>query len=454
MSTTAYIPHTKKDIEEMLSSIGLKSLDELSKSIPNKLLLKEPLKIKDGLSEQALLNHLNELAAKNTEASKSKSFLGAGAYSHYTPALVDQLLLRSEFYTAYTPYQPEISQGTLQAIFEYQTMICQLTKMEVSNASLYDGGSAVAEAALMACRINKKHKVIISEALHPEYKQILRTYLAETDDSVVESPIDKKTGQSNIKALIDLIDDDTTCLIVQSPNFFGVIEDIEELGRVLHEKNVLLVQVVTEALSLAMLKPPGEMSVDIVVGEAQSFGAGLNFGGPHIGFLATRQKFLRNMPGRLCGETVDKNGKRAYCLTLSTREQHIRREKATSNICTNQGLIALAVTIYLSALGKNGLMDLARTNLSKANYLSKKLKSIMGVELAFKGPVFNEFTIDLGVKKVDSVLKRLQKKGILAGVKVDDFMDGFKNHLIVCATEMNSKRDMDDFVAELKRIYS
>ncbi|MEK7842430.1 MAG: aminomethyl-transferring glycine dehydrogenase subunit GcvPA, partial [Deltaproteobacteria bacterium] len=411
----SYIPHTEKDVQEMLKVIGAESVEDLFKAIPDNLRVKKPLNLPAPLSEQELIQEMTTLSRKNATVEEYVSFLGAGAYNHYIPSIVNHLISRSEFYTAYTPYQPEISQGTLQAIFEYQTLICQLTGMDVSNASMYDGASATAEAVLMARRINNRSKVILSAAIHPEYREVINTYLSGNRDNIKEVFYCTETGRTLPEAIEKLLDKDTSSVVIQQPNFFGSIEDIKAIAEVVHKNNSILIIAITEPISLGLLKPPGELGADIVIGEGQAFGNGLNFGGPYLGFFATLEKYLRQMPGRLVGETVDKRGKSGYVLTMAAREQHIRREKATSNICTNEGLCALAAAVYLTALGKNGLMELARLNLSKAEYLKNGLANIKGIKPAFTAPTFNEFVIEME-KEPDAVLKTLLKKGVIAGL--------------------------------------
>jgi glycine dehydrogenase subunit 1 len=359
----SYLAHTSGEIEQMLERIGASSLEELFDSIPAALRRRAELKLPPALAERGLLDHLGALAARNLSAATVTSFLGGGAYHHYIPSAVEALSSRSEFLTAYTPYQGEVSQGTLQAIFEFQTLICQLTGLEVANASLYDGASAVAEAALMAMRISRRRKIRVSRALHPSYVQVLRTYTQGLDAEIewLELAADGRTAASQSDA-------GTACVIVQSPNFFGCVEDLEPFAEAAHAAGALLVSVTNEALALALLRDPGSAGADIACGEAQSFGVPLGFGGPHVGFMAARQKHVRQLPGRLIGETVDTSGERAFVMTLTTREQHIRRERATSNICTNQGLMALRATIYLALLGRRGLRKLAEINLALAGY--------------------------------------------------------------------------------------
>ncbi len=429
----------------MLGVLGVGSIEELLGAFPPELRLKEGLRLPRGLSEQELAGLLERRSRKNTSVKEVISFLGAGAYHHYIPSVVEHLLSRSEFYTSYTPYQPEISQGTLQAIFEYQTLICQLTSMDVANASLYDGASAVAEAVLMARRITKRSRVLLSSALHPEYRETVATYLRTTPDDIKEVPFCTETGATLPEAVEEASTGEPACLVVQHPNFFGSLENLKTLSEVIHSKGGLLIVAISEPISLGMLKPPGELGADIVVGEGQSFGNSLNFGGPYLGFMATKERFLRQMPGRLVGETVDKNGRRAFCLTLATREQHIRRHKATSNICTNQGLCALAAAVYLSALGRRGFMELARLNFSKAGYLEMGLLGIKGVVRAFSAPFFNEFVLKVPAD-AGTVLKKLLERGIIGGLNLKKFHPSLTSHILITVTEMNTKEDMDRFI--------
>lgn len=447
----SYIPHTEKDIQEMLKVIGVEFVENLFKTIPDNLRIKKPLNLPTPLSEQELIQEMTTLSKKNATVEEYVSFLGAGSYNHYIPSVVNHLISRSEFYTAYTPYQPEISQGTLQAIFEYQTLICQLTGMEIANASMYDGASATAEAVLMARRINNRSKVILSSAIHPEYREVVNTYLSRNGDNIKEVFYCTETGRTLPEAIGKLLDKDTSCVVIQQPNFFGSIEDIKAISEVVHKNNSILIVAITEPISLGLLKPPAELGTDIVVGEGQAFGNGLNFGGPYLGFFATSEKYLRQMPGRLVGQTADKNGKRGYVLTMATREQHIRREKATSNICTNEGLCALSAAIYLTALGKNGLMEIARLNLSKAQYLKNKLKDIKCIKSAFTAPTFNEFVIEVE-KEPDAMLKTLLKKGMIAGLPLKRIYSELSKHILICITEMNTKGQMDELVERLGKI--
>ncbi len=444
-----YIPHTDKDISVILKAIGVSSLDDILGSLPAALRVKGPLNLPEGLSEQELKSLLRGLSGKNSTVEEYSSFLGAGAYNHYIPSVVASLISRSEFYTSYTPYQPELAQGTLQAIFEYQTLVCQLTAMDVSNASLYDGASATAEAVLMARRITGRHGVVLSSALHPEYRDTVKTYLKGTEDHISEVMYCTEEGRTLPGALEGAINDNTACVVVQHPNFFGSLEDVGALARIIHEKKGLLIVVTNEAVSLGLLKPPGELGADIAVGDNQSFGNPLSYGGPHLGFMATKTEYIRQMPGRLVGQTVDKNGQTAFCLTFATREQHIRRERATSNICTNHGLCALAASIHMVSLGSKGLKTLALLNLSKAEYLKERLSSA-GVRPAFTSQTFNEFTVKVE-KDPDSILKSLLKKRIMGGLSLKKFHPELSSHLLVAATELNSREEIDRFAEEIAK---
>ena len=429
----------------MLAAVGLESAEELFRSIPADVQLARPLKITEPLAEPEVIAAMEAMAAKNGGAVKP-SFLGGGVYSHYSPTIVDHLIQRSEFFTSYTPYQPEISQGTLQYIFEFQTLICQLTGMEVANASMYDGSTSMAEAYLMAQRVTRRNKIVVVTSVHPEYRQVAATYTQNGDAEIVEVAFDEKTGQLND---LSALDDTTAALVVQSPNFFGCVEDLKSLSDAAHAVGALLVVVVTEAISFGLLKSPGAWGADIVVGEGQSFGVPMSFGGPHVGLFATQEKFVRQMPGRLCGIAYDKNGNRGFVLTLSTREQHIRREKATSNICTNQGLIALAATIYMEAMGKKGLQEVAVQNAQKAAYAAKQISEIDGYSLPFSAPRFNEFVVR-GPRPAVEILERIRtEKGIVGGLALSKYFDGHDNDFLVCVTEMNSKQQIHDLAAVL-----
>ncbi len=442
-----YIPHTAEDVREMLSAIGVDSLDRLFDEIPAALRLQRPLDLPAPLAESELLREFSSLAAANATAADHAIFLGGGAYNHFIPAVVDHLVSRSEFYTAYTPYQPEISQGTLQAVFEYQTLICQLTGMEVANASMYDGASACAEAVLMAVRATRRHRILLSRAVHPEYRQTVATYCRYLEVELVEIPCDE-TGRTDREALAHELDAGTAAVIAGYPNFFGVIEDLGSLAAAAHGAGARLVAVVQEPIALGLLKSPGELGADIVVGEGQSFGIPLAYGGPYLGFFAARQKDVRAMPGRLVGETVDLEGRRGFVLTLATREQHIRREKATSNICSNEGLCALMATIYLSLLGKQGIREVAKLNLAKTAYAREKIAALKGFSLPFAGNVFNEFVVE-APEEAGALLGRLEKQGILGGIPLGSWFEEMPNRFLVCVTEQNTREQIDALVAAL-----
>ncbi len=437
-----YIPNTEGDCREMLESVGVSSVEELFADIPSRLRLRRPLRLPPALSESDLLRHLRELAEQNAHVDAYSSFLGAGAYHHFVPAAVSHLVFRGEFYTAYTPYQPEISQGTLQAIYEYQTLICQLTGMEVANASLYEGASATAEAVLMAHRVTERSEVVLSRAVHPEYRQVLATYTRTLGLVLREIPWDE-TGATDREALTASLSGKTACVVLQSPNFFGVVEDGEPVAAAAHAVGALAVAVVTEPVALGLLKPPGEWGADIVCGEGQAFGNPLNFGGPYLGLFATRERFLRSMPGRIVGETEDGQGRRGYVLTLSTREQHIRREKATSNICTNEGLCALTATVFAALLGKSGLRELAVTNLQKAAFARARLAHVRGVSLRFSGPTFNECVVRLARRRPRDVLASLLKKKILGGLDLGRFYPELDDCLLIAVTEQNRREEIE-----------
>jgi len=442
-----YIPNSPEERKEMLQEIGLGTAEELFDSIPQDLLLNRPLNTPAALSEIELLDRFEQMGARNTGARRT-SFMGGGAYSHYIPTIVDHILSRSEFFTAYTPYQPEISQGTLQTIFEFQTLVCQLTGMEVANASMYDGSTALAEAVLMAERVTKRSKVVASSAAHPQYLEVVRTYVQHAGIHLELAPFDEQTGQS-WKSLATAIDDQTAALVVQSPNFFGCVEDLSALADAAHAKGALLVVAITEAMSLGLLKSPGACGADIVVAEGQSFGVPLSFGGPYVGLFATREKYARQIPGRLVGEAYDKQGRRGFVLTLATREQHIRREKATSNICTNEGLIALAATVYLETMGRRGIQEVAHQCAQKAAYARKAISRLDGYSLPFTGACFNEFVVR-GPKKAVELLSRLGKeKGIDGGIALSRFMSDRPHDFLVCVTEVNSREQIDALVEGL-----
>jgi len=442
-----YLPLTAEDRRAMLAKIGVDNVDALFRDVPRDAMA--PLSafdLPDAQGEMEVERFLSRLAAKNIAAGSAPTFLGAGAYKHHVPAAVDHLIQRSEFLTSYTPYQPEIAQGTLQYLFEFQTQVALLTGMEVANASLYDGSTATAEAVLMAQRVTRRGKAILSGGLHPHYAETVET-TAGLFGEIRRAPVTPGSAED----LIGLIDEDTACVVVQSPDVYGLIRDLKPIAQAAHAKGALLIAVVTEIVSLGLLEPPGAQGADIVAAEGQSIGNGLNFGGPYVGLFATREKFLRQMPGRLTGETVDAEGRRGFVLTLSTREQHIRREKATSNICTNSGLCTLAFTIHMTLLGEEGLARLARLNHAKAAALADRLAKLKGVELVTPA-FFNEFTLRLP-KPAAAVVDALAAKGILAGVPASR-LGGAADLLIVAATETAADDDMAALEAGLKEVLS
>jgi glycine cleavage system P protein (glycine dehydrogenase) subunit 1 len=427
----------------MLHQVGLNSAAELFDSIPEDLRLSRNLNTTAALSEIELLAGFEQLAARNTGA-KRTSFLGAGAYQHYIPTIVDHIISRSEFFTAYTPYQPEISQGTLQSIFEFQTLVCQLTGMEVANASMYDGSTALAEAVLMAERVTKRSKVVACGAIHPEYLEVITTYVQHAGIELQHTAPDSETGQ--VADAAELLDDKTAALVVQSPNFFGCIEDVAALAEKAHSVGALLVVAITEAISLGLLKSPGACGADIVVAEGQSFGVPLSFGGPYVGLFATREKYARQIPGRLVGEAYDKEGRRGFVLTLATREQHIRREKATSNICTNEGLIALAATVYLETMGRRGLQEVATQCAQKTAYAAKRISELEGFSVPYTAPRFNEFVVS-GPVPASKLLSRLASDNqITGGLPLSRYFGDRANDFLVCVTEINSRAEIDALV--------
>jgi len=437
-----YLPLADADRRQMLGVIGTKSIDDLFRDVPREAYLKTFVDLPMHAGEIEVERQMAKLAARNTAAGSVPFFCGAGAYRHHVPASVDHLIQRSEFLTSYTPYQPEIAQGTLQYLFEFQTQICMLTGMEVANASMYDGSTGTAEAVLMASRVTGRKRIVLSPALHPQYAETVRTTCEMAGLDVVE-------GRA------EAVDDKTACLVVQNPDFYGTIADITPFSDAAHAKGALLIAVVTEIVSLGAITPPGEMGADIVVAEGQSIGNALNFGGPYVGIFATRQKFIRQMPGRIVGETVDVEGKRGYVLTLSTREQHIRREKATSNICTNSGLCVLAFTIHLALLGEDGFRKLAALNHDRAVQAAEKLAKVKGVELVTQ-TFFNEFTLKLP-KPAAAVVDQLAKQDIIAGVPVSRLRPAdpaAENLLLVAVTETVTPADIEAFTTALSKVLS
>ncbi len=439
-----YCPHTPEDILQMQAAIGIRSIDELFADIPEKFRLKKIPDIPPALSEQETVALMHAIGRRNQMP--GVTLTGAGAYAHYIPAVVGHIVGRSEFYTAYTPYQAEISQGILQAIYEYQTMIAHLTGTDIANASMYDGASAMAEAAVLCCKISNRSKILVARTVHPEYRRVLQTYAWANGYTVEEIPY-VASGQMDTIALQGALDDATAAVIVQSPNFFGCIEDVAPIANAAHQKGAMLIAGFTDGTSLGILKPAGAAGADFVVGEGQSFGNPLNYGGPYLGIFAASEKYLRRIPGRLAGATVDKNGKRGYVLTLQTREQHIRREKATSNICSNEALCALAAGVYLAAMGKN-LRKLAKLNIYKTQYLKSKLMQLRGWQAPFSAPVYNEFV--MVCPDAQTVNEKLKKEGIIGGYELATDYPELESALVFCATEMVSKEDMDHVVRILK----
>ena len=442
-----YLPLGEADRAAMLRAIGVSTIDELFRDVPESARGAEIATLPAHQGEMEVERILSALAARNLSAGAGPSFLGAGAYRHHIPASVDHIIQRSEYLTSYTPYQPEISQGTLQSLFEFQTQVALLTGMEAANAGMYDGSTACAEAMLMACRVTKRRKVVISGGLHPHYREIPHDSAVFGDLEIVLAPPDVAASE----ALADSIDETTACVVVQNPGFFGHVRDFTPLARACHDAGALLVAVVTEVVSLGAIAPPGAMGADIVVGEGQSLGVGLQFGGPYVGLFATAERFMRQLPGRLCGQTVDVDGRTGYVLTLSTREQHIRREKATSNICTSSGLCALAFCIHLSLLGEKGLTRLARLNHARAVALSDMLAGVSGVRV-INDTFFNEFTVRLE-RPAAPVVEALAARGILAGVPVSRLYPEhpeLANHLLVAVTETATEADMEALATGLR----
>jgi glycine dehydrogenase subunit 1 len=442
-----YHPHTPEDVRAMLDAIGAESLDALFRSIPERLRLSRPLELPPAADEITLFAELRALAARNETA--HPPFVGAGCYPHHVPPVVDQLLLRGEFFTAYTPYQPEVSQGTLQALFEWQTFVCLLTGMDVSNASMYDGATATAEAALMAARVTGRRKIVVSAAVHPEYRKVLATYLRSTHDEITTVPFGAD-GRTDLAALGRAVNGDTAAVVIGYPSFLGVVDALPEAAAIAKKAGALTVAVTAEAVALGLLQAPAALGADVAVGTLQSFGNPMSFGGPAPGFFAIREQYLRQMPGRVCGATVDKHSRRGFVLTLSTREQHIRREKATSNICTNSGLCALAATIHLSLLGKKGLGDLARLNFARSRMLKDALGRA-GIAPLFSAPSFNELAFDVG--DAEEVVARLAKRGIAAGAPLARWYPDLpkaKGALLCVATELHTPELIELFAQAVK----
>ncbi len=439
-----YISNTDSERKKMLAKIGVEKFEDLL-NIPDKLQLKDDINIDKAYSEIEITRKISELAKKNH--ANATSFLGGGIYDHFIPAAVDHIILRPEFHSAYTPYQAEVSQGTLQYIYEYQTMICELTGMDISNAGMYDGASAAAEAILMAVRKTRKQKAIIAGTINPLYLEVIKTYTEGIDIELVIIP--QKNGVIDIEDLEDKLDEDIGCVLLQTPNFLGNIEDAFQVEEITHSLKKTLLITAVDPISLAMLNAPSEFNADIVVGEGQSLGNAMNYGGPLFGFLAARSKLARSMPGRIVGATLDADGKRCYALTLQAREQHIRRARATSNICSNQALCNLAATVYMCLMGKQGLIEVAKQSMTKAHYLAEEINKLDGFSLAFKVPFFKEFTIKTPIP-ANKIIARLKSKNIFPGIDLKHF--GYDNMLMIAVTEKRTKPELDKLVSSLKEV--
>ncbi|MGD1009112.1 MAG: aminomethyl-transferring glycine dehydrogenase subunit GcvPA [Candidatus Aminicenantales bacterium] len=447
----SYLSLSDKDKKEMLAAVGIRSTEELFGCIPKDVRLKRDLDLPAPLAEMDLVRAVEEVGRRNSY-SRFLSFLGGGAYEHFIPTVVDYLSSRGEFVSPYTPYQPEVSQGTLQIIFEFQTLICQLTGLDIANASLYEGATGAAEAVLMAHRLTGRSKVLVARTLHPQYREVIRTYIKNLGVEAIEIP-SGRDGRVDPAALSERMDDRVCGVVYQSPNFFGVVEDIKALSEIAHSRKAMSVAVVAEALSMGLLESPGALGADIVTGEGQSFGIPLSFGGPYLGFMACRKEYVRQLPGRIAGQTTDVDGLRGFVLTLATREQHIRRERATSNICTNQALCALRATIFLETLGKDGLREMAWQNAQKAAYALDALTAVPGVRRRFSGPVFNEFVLEFPKPwaKVDAALR---EKGILGGLGLEGAYGELKDCALVSVTELKRKDDIDRLGRAVKEALS
>lgn len=444
----SYIPHTIEDRKKMLDFLGISTTEDLFSDIPPEVRMKKPLQLIPSLSELELERHMRHLAQTNMDVNQLTSFLGGGSYEHYQPSVIDAIISRSEFYTSYTPYQPEISQGMLQAIFEYQTMVAELTGMDLANASMYDGPTAMAEAGIVCCSQTKRNKLIVASTVHPEYRSVLDTYASGQSIQVVT--IGQKNGVLDISALRLECDDTVAGVLLQYPNYLGYIEEIEEIVTLAHQVGALLVMA-AYPIALGLLKSPGELGADIVVAEGQSLGNSMSYGGPYLGIMAAKKELMRRLPGRIVGQTTDHEGKRGFVLTLQAREQHIRREKASSNICSNQALNALAATVYMSYMGKQGIHEVAMQNYHKAHYLFQKLKNIKGIEVPFQSPFFNEFVIQLH-QPVEKIQRHLLEKGILFGIHVTQDYPDLENCVLITVTEMRTREEMDHLCDELKEV--
>ncbi len=442
-----YIPLTEEDKTEILSAAGIESVEKLFAVIPDEVRQKTGPNLPPPMSEQTLMRHMKNLAMQNMPASGTESFLGAGAYDHFIPAAVDQLAGRSEFYTSYTPYQPEVSQGTLQAIYEFQSYVCALFGMDVANASMYDGASALAEAVLMACRISKKDEIVISNLVHPRWRQVVKSYTKNRGIKILEIG-DHNEGTADVDTIAEAITQNCAAYVLQSPNFFGNVEQLEGIGKLCADKKVLFIVGVAEPVSLGLLKPPGDFGADMVVGEGQPLGLPLSYGGPYLGLFASRKKYLRQMPGRLCGKTKDSRGKEGFVLTLAAREQHIRRDKATSNICSNQQLCALTSSIFMTLLGKKGFSELARQNFQAAYALKERLLSTGKAKSVFDKSFFNEFVVELE-EPAGTVNRRLAENNIIGGLALSRFYGGMENRMLLTATEKTTQTGVDRLLENL-----
>ena len=443
-----YIPNTDADRAAMLEAIGKRSIAELFEDVPADKRFPR-MNLAPALSEMELARYFQTAAEENRDATHTLNFLGAGAYQHFIPAAINHLILRGEFYSAYTPYQPEVSQGTLTAIYEYQSLICQLTGMDAANASMYDGSTATAEAALMAARLTHRDKIVVCDSLHPEYRAVIRTFTQGLSLPIHTVPSAASHGVTNLAALKAAVDDQTACVIVQYPNFFGAIEDLGAIGQLAHAKGALFI-VCVDPIALGLLKAPADFGADIVVGEGQAMGWGYNFGGPYLGLFACRKEHIRQMPGRLVGRTVDTQGRRGFVLTLQAREQHIRREKATSNICTNEALMALAATVYLSLVGKNGLRRVAELSYHKAHYAAQAIGALPGYAPAFDAPFFKEFVVRTP-KPIAEINATLLRHNIIGGYDLSRAYAGLSHLMLLCVTELHTKHDIDQLVAALRK---
>ncbi|MUK87145.1 aminomethyl-transferring glycine dehydrogenase subunit GcvPA [Ornithinibacillus sp. L9] len=444
-----YLPMTNEDKNDMLQSIGVQTTDELFSDIPKKVRFNGELNLKKPANEYQLKKELTEMANRNANLKQNSSFLGAGVYDHFIPSVVDHVISRSEFYTAYTPYQPEISQGELQAIFEFQTMISELTGMPVANSSMYDGGTALAEAVNLSAAQTKRKKILVSKTVHPESRAVIESYGKGPNLEIVE--IDHKNGVTDLEQLANEMDENTASVVIQYPNFFGQIESLEKVKEIIDTQKKTMLIVSSNPLALGYLTPPGEFGADIVVGDTQVFGIPAQFGGPHCGYFATTTKLMRKVPGRLVGQTTDENGVRGFVLTLQAREQHIRRDKATSNICSNQALNALASSVAMSSIGKHGLKKMAELNMQKARYAKRKFEEA-GFTVLSEGPIFNEFIVKLSMP-VKEVNDSLLDKGIIGGYDLGLVYPELENHMLVAVTEIRTKEEIDTFVKELGDIH-